>query len=230
MDKFKRSTKKIPTLRLVANSTSSSSTSKTTSYTEEENEYNPDFQYDTWEFNAIQKESSIKKFFAERQARQKTVQPSILELVLEDRQCCPEDSISPRKEWEMTIPKHPFTQQDSIIVSRTRIKERCGTTKSSISPVQCFSLPSSPRKPITDIHKFNLSSSAESSDYELSAKRTFSDSSIVKPKSKSKQVSTIGRSRSHRFKKKKWHSSLRFTSIHSPRKRRYTCDSIEYNT
>lgn len=226
-----RSVKKNSTLRLfIHTSCSSSSTSKTASYTEDENEYNPNFEYDTWELTAItqkKEEYNIRRFFAERQERQKVSTPSILELVLEDPPRSPGDSISPRKEREMSLQNHLFSRQDSIIVSRTRIKERRNVSKSSVNTGgYCFSLPSSPRKSSTEIHNFQLSSSVdESSDYEPLTKLTFSDSSIVRPK----EVPKIGRSRSHRFKKKKWHSNLKFTSIHSPRKRRNTY-SAENNT
>lgn len=245
MDRLKRSTKKNPTrsvkkihtLKLSVYTSSSSSTSKTTSYTDGENEYDPRFEYDTWELDAI----AVRSFFAERQARQKPNASSVSKLLLgEGLRCNPEDSISPRKDGLTSLQKFANSRQDSIIISRSkretrpqsapasRVKEdqrsAASRIKEQISPheaqvnIQSFRLPSSPRKPSTEIHKFNLSSSEdESSDYELSTKRTFSDSSIVRPK----QVPSIGRSQSHRFKKKNWHSSLRFTSltIHSPRKR-----------
>ena len=58
MDRLKISTKnnrtkyvkrKLETIQLSINSSSLSSTSKTTSYTEEGNEYDPNLQYDEWE-------------------------------------------------------------------------------------------------------------------------------------------------------------------------------------
>ena len=226
MDKFKRSTKnnrakyskKFEVIRLSFNTSSLSTTSKTTSYTEDENEYNPDLQYDDWEIKAILAEkvkSEIKDFFVYQEKRQNT-QPHIPSLVIEKPPSRQKDNISLKANKNNKINSSLLVRQDSIILSRNRMKERNLQDLSNIK-IKSFSLPSSPREFVHQIHKFEFSSSSdEFADCESRTKRTFSDDSIPKIK----RETGISHSKSHKFKRKKWHSNLRITSlsVNSPRK------------
>lgn len=233
MDRLKISTKnnrtkyvkrKLETIQLSINSSSLSSTSKTTSYTEEGNEYDPNLQYDEWELKALmsqKKNFEIKDFFNDRKERQNFLE--VPRLILENKLINKKDNISYNRQDNPKSKKILLRRQDSIIISRNRMEKKRISGNLSNIKIESFSLPSSPRESNKEIYKFNFSSSdEESSDMDIYKKRTFSDRNIPK----SKKEKSIKRSSSSKFKKKKWHSNLRITSmsINSPRKRQIIKD------
>lgn len=104
MDRLKISTKnnrtkyikkKPEVIQLSINTSSLSITSKTTSYTEDENEYDPTLQYDDWELKALmsqKKKIENKDFFNNRDTRQTFEKAP--DFILENKLINKKDSIS----------------------------------------------------------------------------------------------------------------------------------------